>query len=88
MAGGYGRGVGAGGRYGMMGSTFGNPDQPKMPKEKRNRTVRRIATFFRPYRLAGCRRLTRRNPARSRLHRPARLAWSLGCHTTPAARGE
>jgi len=34
-----------------MGSTFGT-DQPKMPKEKRNRTIRRIASFFRPYRLA------------------------------------
>ena len=34
-----------------MGS-FGRPEQPKMPKEKRNRTVRRIATFFRPYRFA------------------------------------
>ena len=36
----------------MMGSMFGRPDQPKMPKEKRNRTIRRIAGFFRPYRLA------------------------------------
>ena len=42
--------MGAGGRYGMGGS-FGT-EQPKMPKEKRNRTIRRIASFFRPYRLA------------------------------------
>ncbi len=42
--------MGAGGRYGM-GSSFGT-EQPKMPKEKRNRTIRRIASFFRPYRLA------------------------------------
>src|SRR6188508_3519735 len=46
MAGGYAMSGGRG-----MGS-FGRPEQPKMPKEKRNRTIRRIASFFRPYRLS------------------------------------
>jgi ATP-binding cassette subfamily B protein len=39
---------GGGGRFGP----FGNGDDRKVPRERRAHTIRRIAAFFRPYRLA------------------------------------
>ena len=39
---------GGGGRFGH----FGDGDERKIPPERRGRTIRRIAAFFRPYRLA------------------------------------
>jgi len=39
---------GGGGRFGH----FGNGDDRKVPRERRAHTIRRIAAFFRPYRLA------------------------------------
>ena len=39
---------GGGGRFGH----FGNGDERPIPRERRGRTIRRIAAFFRPYRLA------------------------------------
>ena len=45
---GFGRG-GGGGHH--MGGHFGADDR-RVPRERRGRTVRRIASFFRPYRLS------------------------------------
>ena len=44
---------GAGGQPRRGGRFFGPPesDRPNVPKERRGRTIRRIAGFFRPYRL-------------------------------------
>jgi ATP-binding cassette subfamily B protein len=35
----------------MGGAFFGSAEAPPVPKERRGRTIRRIAAFFRPYRL-------------------------------------
>src|SRR5688500_14184513 len=43
----FGRGGG-----GRMGAFFGAEAAPPIPKERRAHTIRRIATFFKPYRLA------------------------------------
>ncbi|MEO6349480.1 MAG: ABC transporter ATP-binding protein, partial [Candidatus Limnocylindrales bacterium] len=43
----FGRGGG-----GRMGHLFGPDDALPIPKERRGRTIRRIASFFGPYRLA------------------------------------
>src|SRR5512134_2041459 len=49
MRGGGGGGGHGGGHWSRMGAY---EDQPPVPRERRGRTVRRIAAFFRPYRLA------------------------------------
>jgi len=42
---------GGGGRLGRMGGHFDDADGPPVPRERRAHTIRRIAAFFRPYRL-------------------------------------